>query len=289
MRASYRSLCAIDPALLATIGVKAEQIKDGLKQKIQSLKNLYWKELFDHLDKITARLTNDSRTAIVQKMASAVHVDFTSDNAYAVVLWVLKNANEYIENQLTDLFRKLSHPESVKNYKSNQKTWEKERWRYSSEAKHTHYMLEYRIVYPGHSAIKPNDKEWRSDYDYPGGLHTSAHQVIGDIITIANNLGFSCCHNSSRQRAWSSGSAEEFCLLNGETLVRVRAFINGNMHFQFHQKFIKALNVEASRLLGWIRTPQEAATEMGIGIDIAQKYFNVNRIFAASDCKLLTA
>jgi len=303
MRASYRSLCAIDPALLATIGVKAEQIKDGLKQKIQSLKNLYWKELFDHLDKITARLTHDSREAIVKKMASAVHVDFTSDNAYAVVLWVLKNANEYIEDQLTGLFKKLSHPDHVKRYKSNQKTWGNEQWRYlrnpqwndGGEETPSRYMLDYRIVYYHYQAIKPNSGEtWRhSDYDYPGGLHTSAHQVIGDIITIANNLGFPAgtlgCYSDSRQRAWASGQAEEFYLNDGEPLVRVRAFINGNMHFQFNQKFIKALNVEASRLLGWIRTPQEAATEMGIGIDIAQKYFNVNRIFAASDCKLLTA
>jgi len=293
MQESYRALCRIDPALLKEVGVTAAQVKDGLRQKIKGLKNKYWEELFDHLDKIKQRLTHKSRDKIVGKMSSAVHVDFTSDNAYAVVIWVLKNTNQYIESQLVDLFTELSRPENVRNYKSNQKTWKQEQWRYSSDEKHTHYMLEYRIIatkWHG-SAIKPNDKEWRSDYDYPNGLHNDSHALLGDIITVANNLDFAC-HDSSRScwhGNWTSGGAEVFELANGETLMRVRAFINGNIHIQFNQDFIKALNIEASRILGWIRSPQEACEEMGVDFFTAQRCFQSNRIFAPSDLKRLTA
>ena len=47
-----------------------------------------------------------------------------------------------------------------------------------------------------------------------------------------------------------------------EPLVAVRAFKNGNMHLHFSQKVMLAINVEAGRLLGWLRTPEQAASEM---------------------------
>lgn len=295
LHASYRALCSIDPALLKEVGVTAEQVKDGLRKKIAGLKNLYWQELFDHLDKIKARLTNKSCESILKKMASAVHVDFTADNAYAVVLWVLKNANLYIESQLTDLFTTLSAPENIRNYKSNQKTWDREQWRflhgygYEKKKPPSHYMLEYRVItqqYYG-CGIKPNDKEWRSGYDYPGGLHRDSHELLQDIMTVANNLDFPCL--VSTDFAWSSGSPQVFMLNSGEVLMRVKAYVNGNLHIQFNQDFIKALNIEASRLLGWIRSPKEACDEMGVDFFTAERCFGSNRIFAKSEYKLLTA
>jgi len=300
MNESYKALCAIDPVLLKEVGVKSEEVKEGLKKKIGGLKNLYWKELFEHLEKIKRRLTHKSCDKIVDQMGLAVHVDFTADNAYAVVLWVLKNANSYIEGQVVDLFTELTEPECVKMYKSNQKTFGNDDWRYLKnehwsdrpKEKPTHYMLDYRIVasgWYGH-AIKPNDKEWRSDYDYPGGLHRDAHARLDDIVTIANNLEFPCSDSSRlTYRRWTSGSAEVLYLDNGEPLVRVRAFMNGNMHYQFNQDFIKALNVEASRILGWIRSPQEACAEMDIDIVTATRCFASNKLFVADSRKLLTA
>jgi hypothetical protein len=292
MHASYRALCQIDPVLLKTVGVEAAQVKEGLKAKIKGLKNLYWQELFDHLDKVTVRLTSGSRKSIVEKMASAVHVDFTSDNAYAVVLWVLKNANLYIESQLTDLFRELSGPENVRNYKSNHKTWDHERWRYIQHSSWNHgkqetptrYMLEYRIIVMKYNAIGGDGSS--CSWDYKNGLHKDCHAFLQDIMTVANNLGFPCSYICWQ---WSSGSPQEFYLDNGETLMRVRAFMNGNLHIQFNQDFIKVLNVEASRLLGWIRSPREVVEEMDIDWTTAQQCFNSNKVFAASEYKLLTA
>jgi len=295
MHASYRALCQIDPALLKTVGVEVAEVKKGLRQKIAGMKNLYWQELFNHLDKINKRLTCASREVILKKMASAVHVDFTAENAYAVVLWVLKNANLYINSQLVDLFKKLSGPENIRNYKSNQKTWDRNGWRYNSyynrEPPHTHYMLEYRIITQQHLGIKRTSKkrEYISDNDYPNGLYRDCHDTLNDIITVANNLGFSC-YDSSMGHGWDSGSPELFYLSGSEEiLMRAKAFCNGNLHIQFHQGFIKALNVEASRLLGWIKSPREACEEMDIDFETAEKHFNTNRIFAPSECKLLTA
>lgn len=291
--ASYRALCSIDPGLLAEVGVKVAEVKEGLRKKISGLKNKYWQELFDHLDKITKRLCTRSRAAIVQKMGSAVNVDFTVDNAYAVVLWVLKNANEYIDSQVVDLFKDLSRPENITNYKSNQKTWDAERWRYLQNPDWNHgkqetpsrYMLEYRIITQKWHAIRNGDE---SSWDYENNLSETCHDFLGDIVTVANNLGFPCS-DTSRSRFWSSGSPMEFYLDNDEVLMRVKAHMNGNLHIQFNQDFIKALNVEASRLLGWIRSPKEAVEEMGIDFVTAERAFQSNRIFAPSECKLLTA
>jgi site-specific DNA-adenine methylase len=286
MHASYRALCKIDPGLLRAVGVKAAEIKAGLRQKYANLKNLYWQELFDHLNKITSRLTSSSRDLIVNKMASSVHVDFTVDNAYAVVLWVLKNANAYIENQLVDLFRKFTAAKNMHNYKSNKTTWAEDHWRFRQQEK-THYSLDYRIVVDGYNAIYNRDY---GDYEYPGNLHRDCHKLLGDIRTIANNLNFPCSFPLySQHREWVAGGAELFSMDDGRTLMRVRAFKNGNMHFQFDQDFIKALNIEASRLLGWIRSPREACDEMGVDWATAEQCFGSNRIFAKSEYKLLCA
>jgi hypothetical protein len=50
---------------------------------------------------------------------------------------------------------------------------------------------------------------------------------------------------------------------DGELLFQVKGFNNGNLHMRFAPAAIMALNVEAGRLLGWLKSPAEAATEFG--------------------------
>jgi hypothetical protein len=56
-----------------------------------------------------------------------------------------------------------------------------------------------------------------------------------------------------------------------------RVYKNGNMHAKFDIEFMKALNVEVSRLLGWINKPEDIKKEfpddMAKG---AEKYFKKN-------------
>jgi hypothetical protein len=277
---NYRSLCDIDPVLLQELGVKQEDVKRGLRLKIDGTKNRYWTELFDHLDKITSRLTKATRRAMIEKLRSSCNVDFTVDNAYAVVLWAIKNANEYINDQLVALFRDLSEPESVKNYKSNQKTWEKDHWRYKAED-HSRYTLDYRIVVQRQGGIDTTGYSSRGT----NGLETKGHSFLQDIMTIANNLGLiSNYGRDSESMVWESGKENTFYTVgsdkNSKLLMSVRAYQNGNLHIKFDQEFIKTLNIEASRLLGWIKTPEQAAEEMGYTVAFCRKTFQANRIFA---------
>lgn len=282
---NYKSLSQLDTALLKEIGVSVDEIRKALKLKIEGLKNKYWKELFDNLDKVTSRLTNKSRNSMLEKLNASCNIDFSVDNAYAIVLWVIKNANKYIDQQLIEVFKELSEPECVKNYKSNLKTWEQDRWRYKQDNKHTHYMLEYRIITEKHAAIKPNDA-W-SSWDFQNGLAKNCHSFINDIFTIANNLGFSNMSNSYNYE-WESNRQIEFHW-QSKILVKIRAFKNGNLHLKFDQTFIKTLNVEASRLLGWIKTPQEAVDEMGLDIDFVRAKFKTNLLFGVSEGQKLLA
>ena len=51
---------------------------------------------------------------------------------------------------------------------------------------------------------------------------------------------------------------------------------NGNVHFQINQEFMKIFNLEAGRLKGWLKSPQEAADELDISIEEANSYWKSN-------------
>jgi methylase of polypeptide subunit release factors len=282
---NYTALSNLDKELLKELGVQISEVKKGLKQKIEGLKNKYWQELFSHLSEITKKLASKSRTEILEKLNASCNVDFNPDNAYAIVIWTIKNANKYINNQLVDIFKELSEPECVKNYKSNQRTWEKDRWRYKQEKNHTHYMLDYRIVSNHcYKAIHNGDY---TKWENPNNLHKEAHDFINDIFTIANNLGFSNNANTHHYGDWEAGKAETFYCSTDKILLEVRAFKNGNLHFKFNQDFIKALNIEASRLLGWIKTPEQAVDEMGVELTFARAKFKSNLLIGTIEGRKL--
>lgn len=231
---NYKKLEALDADLLKELGVDVRNIKKGLKEKISGLKYKYWHELFNNLDKITSRLTYSKRDNLLRKMGNNVNIDFNEQNAYALVIWAIKNANQYYDEQLKEVFLELSEPAYIKNYKSNQKTWEKDGWRYTKN--HTNYTLDYRVI------VEKYSEKYQD-------------QFVSDVRVIANNLGFN----------WIGD---------------VKTFKNGNIHFKFEKTFIQALNIEAARLLGWIKSPQQAAAEFHesceFNADEAEKTFNKN-------------
>jgi hypothetical protein len=231
---NYKKLEALDAELLKELGVEVRNIKRGLKEKISGLKSKYWRELFNNLDKITSRLIYSKREHLLNKMRNNVNIDFNEQNAYALVIWAIKNANQYYDEQLKEVFLELSEPAYIKNYKSNQKTWEKDGWRYTKN--HSHYTLDYRVIVEKHS-------------------ERYQEQFVNDVRTIAYNLGFS----------WIGD---------------VKTFKNGNIHFRFEKAFIQALNIEAARLLGWIKSPKEAEENFHESCEFsseeAEKTFNKN-------------
>lgn len=281
---TYRDLEKLDRDLFKELGVNLPAVREALKLKIKGLKNLYWKELFDNLDSITTRLTSKSRASLLGKLTAHTSIDFTADNAYAVVVWAIKNANAYFDSQLLEVYLELADQENIRNYKSNKRIVTDE-WRYLSErerrARTTHFALDYRLVLNRWQCFSPSSF---SNYGFPNGLHEGVHALLNDLCTIAQNLGIHVSHNSM-SFYWSPGMLYEFRLADGQLFMDVRAFKKGTIHVRLNQDFMRRLNVEAGRLNGWIKSPAEAREEMEI--ENAEELFGNN--FKLTSIPLLSA
>lgn len=268
MLANYKAALSINIHILKELGVCKAGMLKAIRQKISGLKHEYWKTLFDEMGTIKTRLATKQRKAFLQSLRDKVTIDFTANNVYSMLIWISKWANDYFDEQLIELFRTLSNDSNTEKYKSNQRIWVQSGWRYGKKSNFsgegpeqaTHYKLEYRMVL-SHGGISMS--QWAHDRDQRRGLSDSAFDLLNDIVTVANNLGFPCSDHP-RNYEWKSNKKNVLKLNDGKPLVAVRAFQNGNMHMQFNQKLMLAINVEAGRLLKWIRNPAEAVAEMQV-------------------------
>lgn len=287
MEENYRAIFRLDYALLKELGVNKCNVRDGIKVKMAGLKSKYWSLLFERLDTITSRLSTRTKAKFLEKLTGRSSIAFTESNAYAIAIWAIKNANRYFAEQTVQLFRDLSTFDGVRNYKSNLRAWEKHGWRYQAE-EHDHYALDYRFVVVRYAAIFDDATFGR--YNYPGNLYKGCHELIADVRAVLNNLGFVTMSQSSFEREWVAGEWQSWHLagsgLDG-ILFQVKAHKNGNLHFRFLPDAIKALNVEAGRLLGWLQSPAEAEAELGISADEAKRFFGGMRMIEPSRVKLL--
>jgi len=102
-------------------------------------------------------------------------------------------------------------------------------------------------------------------------------------------LGFQTHSCRSFDRQWVGGQWQDFYQANSDkVLFQVKAFMNGNLHFRFMPEAIKALNVNAGRLLKWLRTEEDVVTELGYSAKEAKEYFHRNSHILPSNVKLLT-
>jgi hypothetical protein len=283
MEENYKAIFKLDYAILKELGVNKEAIREGIKKRMAGLKAKYWELLFQRLNTITDRLTTETKKKFLDRLTGRTSIAFTASNAYAVVIWAIKHANRYYDEQLIKLFKDLSTFEGVLNYKSNQRTWERSHWRFK-EQNPTHYGLDYRIVVCKYAAIQ--NVEYA--YDYTNNLSRGCHELIADIIAVLSNLGFVTSSGGSLRRIWSGGVWQDF-YQNSEVLFQVKAYKNGNLHFRFRPEAIKALNVEAGRLLGWINTASDVVEQLGYSPEEATKYFNRSLQIGPSNIKMLTA
>ncbi len=255
--ASYKAITALDVQTLKDIGVEKEAIRGALREKIKNLKNKYWQEVFNNLDKVTTRLTSKSRKALLERLMHAANVDFDASNVYTVLIWVVKNANQYFDQQLVEVFKHLSCQNSTIPYKSNQHfldgSWRSRNGWDLREGKLGQYALDYRFILEGHYFSK--EYFWSRD-DYRA-------ETLQDICTIARNLGFEGVSDRNlRGREWTPGVWRE-AYFDGGVLLAAKVYLNGNMHLKFHREFMGRLNVEAGRLLGWVTSQRQAEEEMG--------------------------
>ena len=271
---NYKSLAEIDGNLLCELDVNLENIKEALRQKIGGLKDKYWQKLFNSLNQITDRLIHSTRQQMVRKLTEHTHVDFTVSNAYAVVIWVLKNVNVYLDDQISTLVERMSEKACITLYKSNKKTFGDDCWRYGIAQKEIdRYSLDYRIVLHRIGGICTSTFSYeQTRYN---GLTERAHNFINDIITVANNIGFDTTNSPNASNVnWETRKAQTFIYFDhvqgkNAQLMEVRAYLNGNLHIKLNQAFIARLNVIFGRLKGWLKSSQEAATELDIPLEEA--------------------
>ena len=185
---NYIKLSEIDAELFTELNVNFDAIKESFKSKIEGLKNFYWEEIFNNLSEITKRLTSSTRDKLRSKLMANTSIDFNESNIRSVVIWVLKNANHYFEEQMLDFYDTFTTEEGIKFYKSNQH-FVKDDFRYNKrEGKLNKYALDYRIIL--HSYL--------DDWDIREGRVSNAqYQNIRDALVIARNLGFSISEESN--------------------------------------------------------------------------------------------
>lgn len=287
----YQKVTEIDPVIMKEFDISIEAIESGLEQKITGLKDVYWQELFENLDKITRRLSHGSRGSMLNKLMSQTHVDFTAGNAYAILGWVIKNANGYFDQQLINLVEDMTEKANVLVYVSNQRTFKEDGWNYLKTSGISHYGLDFRIVLERCGGL--SNSTWSYERDRFNGLSERAHHLINDVLTIADNLGFSTKDTpQAAGYAWESRKKVEFYYRDHRTnkdnvLMTVRAFLNGNLHIKFNQRFICQLNVEFGRLKGWLKCKEEAEKEMGLDAESSEKHFNSNLHLSSDKAALL--
>jgi regulator of sigma D len=62
------------------------------------------------------------------------------------------------------------------------------------------------------------------------------------------------------------------------TLLNYKSYGNGNLHLRINKEFMKALNIEASRLFGWVKDSDDILNEFDCNItkEDVDKYFGCN-------------
>ncbi len=291
---TYMKLNELESDLLDELDVSLDNVSEALSLKITGLKDFYWKELFSNLGTITDKLATSSRSKMLEQLFAATHIDFNAANAHALVLWCIKNANTYFDDQLIELVTKMTEQSNVELYKSNKRTFGKEDWRYSGR-KPEHldrYKLDYRIVVTRTGGI--NTPSWAYQ-NTAHNLTENCANFFSDILTIASNLGFdTSIALPPKQREWESNKKQVFSYFNHDLgrvveLFEARAFKNGNAHIKFNQDFILRLNVEFGRLSGWLKSASQASDELGLEPQQAAEFFNCNLQLASNNIPLLAA
>lgn len=259
MQEAFIKVCELSPKTLKAIGIDKTAVKTALRNQLNSIKIKYWNEFYSCIDTITDRLTHKTRYEMRERFNKHGAVDFTEQNVRAVLLWIVKNTHKYMESQLVDLFKHFSDYENIKKYKSNQRTFTADEWRWNKADVRQKYSLDYRIIA---SEYWNNNYSWSKEID-----ERKAKTATDDICTIAFNLGFRCVE---KQEVKEYGEKYYYYLSNGKPLFEVKVYKNGNCHYKFNTEFCKAFNIEAGRILGWIRNKEECKEEFD-----TDKYFGV--------------
>lgn len=266
----YDAIAKIPYEQLKALGASVDSLKKSIKENLAGMKNKYWQELFNRYSPITDKLTKMSRRDMLSKLNKQVGIDFSLPNIYAVTAWCCKNANEYFDSQLIDVYERLTREANIQLYKSNKKVFSEEDWRYRRKPEHIGkycLKLDYRMVISGYGQLS-------NGYYAENGLEKLSHELLNDLSTIAQNLGFPKTQKSESFK-WD-GSLINFTWPDDTIFMQARAHKNGNLHLKVNIDAMKAINIKFSKLMGWIKEPKEAAEEMNMSYEDAKKYFEMS-------------
>ena len=285
---NFVAVSGLSASILKELDVNVSNIKAALKQRIKGLKNKYWRELFKNYDVINKKLTVGSLESMMKRLDNQTSVDFTESNAIAITGWVIKNANGYFDSQLINAVENITRECNIVNYKSNNRVFNKEEWRYNRR-EYTDsirdYGLDLRCILEGQGGVSYGNSFY--SWDYVNGMGKCGTTTINDLIVIANNLGFNCSDRVETMGNWGENKNQNIKLYDGTILMNVKAYLNGNLHIKFNQKFLKTLNVEFGRLKGWLKSKEQAADELDINVDDIDNMFYSNAVLGRGDVKLL--
>ena len=164
----------------------------------------------------------------------------------------------------------MANEKSVKTYKSNTR-WAKGEWRYMREE--SHYMLDYRFIW--------QEGVWGS-YSWSGyTVDYKSKDHINDLMIVARSLGFDIEADEHKTYCADMKPSERSTIYyhrDGDinSFGDLKPYKNGNIHCYLCKEFMQKLNIEVGRIRGWIKSPQDAADEMGISKKVAEAYFGQN-------------
>ena len=276
---NLKAIMQLDPDIMESFNISVEGIKKALIEKQKNLKIIYWDMVWDEFTEITNRLTSETRQKLRQSFEWLQKLEFTTLNIWFIILYVVKHASKYSDNQLVSFYKKISDEENVKPYKSNTKLFEKDGWRWSN-TDHKDWYLDYRII-----MSSPFRERFSGEFE----VDYYSKNTLNDIAVIARNLKFNVVDEVTYPDGF--GSKGYMYFINGqkrEQFMEFKAYKNGNMHVKFHQEFTKALNIEAARLLGCVRSKADVVREMPSEYaDAFDKYFGSNYTAIGTAMKLL--
>lgn len=239
----------IPKSILASLNINKSAIVEAIRGELKSIKFVFWREIFSRLDSINERLIPKYRLDLARKFAD-LNIDFIYSNIKSACLYVIKNANYYVDLGVLDLFDDFTE-EGALEYKSNKK-FIFSSWRHSDD-KFKAKKLDYRVVYNKLS-------------------YNNTREFIDKLFTIAKVLGFMPYSNYSLINHYQSydyisgqfkNKSEGDCFFinhnkEEEIFFSFRAYKNGNLHLKFNKEFMQCFNLAVGRLRKWINNKAEA-------------------------------
>ncbi len=245
---TFQSISKIDIKTLENIGIDRIKVMNCLYTKIKELKKEYWMHLIHNLKEVKERLIYKFSSSLISSITLTIgNIDFNEENCYAILIWIIKNANKYINEQLLFMFDLCIQPTNIKKYKSNKLVFETEQRRWGQKE----------VIFKNKKEVKNITLDYRiitdsTDYD----IYTSNYKrqaIINSWEAICNNL------------------------LGHTNFGDIKFFKNGNVHLKFNTEFSKAFNIQASLLKGWIKDKRQAMNEFEMDVkeeDLNFTYFN---------------